>query len=325
MAFNFTVPSLGNKYIDYRQPIPGNSFTWSWIRPLSQVKYLVIHHTAGPDTQTPDEIARYHIQSNGWGGVGYHFIISKNGTTYYVGDLSTARAHVKNYNHLALGICLVGTFMNGKKPTTEQLNSAHELCFRLLFQTPELINANGWEDLVGHQQLQATACPGDTWNSYRQQIIIVPGTSGSGGSSGGSSSSSTGGSSSGGSSVGGSGGSVGSSARRQEINKIYQVVLGREADQSGLNYHDQSAKSIDEIRKIITESEEHQNLIKKAHNLTKAQQLAQESLPLIADTYWKVDEISKKGDDQSKKTAQEALGKLTQSYWKNDEISKLGK
>ncbi|MBI2600039.1 N-acetylmuramoyl-L-alanine amidase, partial [Candidatus Daviesbacteria bacterium] len=77
---NLQIQSLGNKFVDLRDLIPGDSYNWSWVRDLSQVNFLAIHHTAAPDTQTPEEIANYHIQNNGWGGIGYHFVITKDGT-----------------------------------------------------------------------------------------------------------------------------------------------------------------------------------------------------------------------------------------------------
>src|SRR3989338_4313740 len=115
---DLTIPSLGDKFIDLRDGIPGDSYTWSWERDLSQVNFLAIHQTSGLDTQTPQEIANQQINNNGWGGIGYHFLIAKDGTVYYVGDISTARANVANLNEQVLGICLIGNFTSGLVPTT---------------------------------------------------------------------------------------------------------------------------------------------------------------------------------------------------------------
>lgn len=263
--FSFNVPSLGTKFVDYRTPILGDSFNWSWVHPLSEYQYLAIHHTAGPDTQTPDDIAAYHVNTNGWGGVGYHFIINKAGTVYYVGDLTTARAHVANLNHLAIGICLIGSFINGKVPTNVQLQSTHLLCAHLLFQTPELSQVDSWEDVVGHQQLGATACPGDSWSSWRAKIISGTGTPNPGA----------------------------DPNRVAAITKLYQVVLGREPDQPGLQGYVASSFSIEQIAKIMAESPEHQQLITKARNFKQAQTLAAEGVTLISQVYGKVEGITK--------------------------------
>lgn len=168
---DLSIPALTGKFVDLRDSIPGDSYNWSWIRPLSQVNYLAIHHSAGSDTQTPEEIANFHINNNGWGGIGYHFLISKDGTVYYVGDISTARANVVNLNEQVIGICLIGNFTSGKSPTQEQLGSAHKLC-EFLINYPPLSNVNSWEAVKTHKNLpgQVTVCPGDG-ESWIEKII----------------------------------------------------------------------------------------------------------------------------------------------------------
>jgi|GEM_PF-3949958 len=258
--FTFQVPSLGNKFIDYRQQIPGDSFNWSWVRPMSQVQYLVIHHSAGPTNQTPDDIALFHINVRGWGGIGYHFVVAADGTTYYVGDLTTARANVKNMNQLVIGICLIGNFMNGQEPTTDQISSAHELCAQLLFRTPELSGVTSWQDIRGHQQLGQTACPGQDWNSWRQQIVSITLPSGN-------------------------------SQRTQDITQLYSVVLGRNPDQSGFNYYFNSKLTIDQIRAALVESPEHQQILSMAQSYKNNLNAAGESLPLLGNAYQKISQL----------------------------------
>lgn len=166
------IPDLVNrgKWNDYRDEIWGDSYNWSWIRQWNQVKYLVIHHSVTKHEATPDDIALLH-KARGWGGIGYHFVIDKAGVVYYVGDISTARANVLNKNEQVIGICMIGDFTK-HLPSDEQIMSAHDLCKFFITSVPALPNVNGWEDLVGHKDLQATACPGSSWpNDIRQRII----------------------------------------------------------------------------------------------------------------------------------------------------------
>ena len=169
---DLVIPSLGNKFVDLRDTIPGDCFNWSWVRPLSQVNYLAIHHSAGPDSQTADDIANYHINSNGWGGIGYHFLIGKDGTVFYVGDISTARANVANLNEQVIGSCLIGNFTSGREPSSEQLDSAHKLCDFFISSYPDLSNVTSWDSVRGHKELpgQSTTCPGDNWPAWRPKI-----------------------------------------------------------------------------------------------------------------------------------------------------------
>lgn len=170
---DLNIPSLEGKFRDYRDTIPGDSFNWSWVRPLSQVNYLAIHHSGGPDNQTADEIANYHINSNGWGGIGYHFLIGKDGTVFYVGDISTARANVANLNEQVIGICLIGNFTSGRVPSEEQFDSANKLCDFFINDYPDLSNVTSWDSVRGHKELpgQSTTCPGDNWPAWRLKIV----------------------------------------------------------------------------------------------------------------------------------------------------------
>ena len=156
---HLVIPALGDKFVDYRQPIWGDSFTWSWERKLSEIKYLVIHHSVTSHDATPDDIALLH-KARGWAGIGYHYVITKDGRVWYVGDLGTARANVKNKNELVVGICLVGDFTK-HLPSDEQITSAHHLCQGLIDRIPQL---PGWDAVVAHKDLQATQCPGSSWN-----------------------------------------------------------------------------------------------------------------------------------------------------------------
>lgn len=167
------IPSLEGKFTDIRDNLPGDSFNWSWVRPLSQVRFLAIHHSGGPDTQTPSDIAELHVGINGWGGIGYHFIIGKDGVVYYVGDIGSARANVANLNEQVIGICLTGNFIEGREPTPQQIDSTQKLCDFLIRNCPDLSAVTSWDSVLGHKELpnQATICPGDRWSVWKQKIV----------------------------------------------------------------------------------------------------------------------------------------------------------
>lgn len=158
------------KWNDYRDEIWGDSYNWDFVRAWSQLKYLVIHHSVTSHDATPDDIALLH-KARGWGGIGYHFVITKDGTVYYVGDISTGRANVADRNHEVIGIVMVGDFTK-HLPSDEQIRSAHDLVKYFLTETPSLPTLKNWSQLVGHKDLGATACPGSSWpNDMRQRII----------------------------------------------------------------------------------------------------------------------------------------------------------
>lgn len=73
------------------------------------IRYLVVHCADTPDDQSLDacDIHQMHL-GFGWDGIGYHRVICREGSIqqgrpdYWIG------AHVKGFNHLSLGVCLIG-------------------------------------------------------------------------------------------------------------------------------------------------------------------------------------------------------------------------
>lgn len=133
-------------------------------RPAESIKRVVVHHTAGAhQDHTAESIARYHVQTNGWPGIGYHFLVHWDGRLEYVGDLLTVRYHCGRLNGTSIGLCLVGCFTNGRRPTSAQLVRARMLLAGLREAVrPDLA-------VVGHRDVSAlsgygpTECPGDWW------------------------------------------------------------------------------------------------------------------------------------------------------------------
>lgn len=162
------------KFKDYRQDIWGDSFDWYRLRSWDTIRYIVFHHSVTKPTNNSkadvDYIAELH-RRRGWGGIGYHFVITSDGMVWYVGDISVQRANVADKNHLVIGICMVGDF-TASNPTDEQILSAHDLAKYLINDVPVLVNVKreGWKAVVGHKELQATQCPGTYWKGVSDSI-----------------------------------------------------------------------------------------------------------------------------------------------------------
>jgi hypothetical protein len=169
-----------NLWLDYRKDIRGNSFTWAWERPTTAVRFLAVHHSVTKVRSTwtgeagakkyADEIANIHIDVRGWGGVGYHMIVMPDGYLAYVGDVSTARANIKDHNEKVIGICMIGDFTK-HLPTDAQITSMHNLTWWFDAQRSTWPNLEPtWDGMVqGHKVLNevfglgATACPGSSY------------------------------------------------------------------------------------------------------------------------------------------------------------------
>lgn len=85
---------------------------------LKSVDYIVIHCSATKEDQDigVDEIRRWHRQ-RGWLDVGYHFIIKRDGEVERGRPHDVPGAHARGFNHISLGVCLVGGVeSDGKTP-----------------------------------------------------------------------------------------------------------------------------------------------------------------------------------------------------------------
>ena len=81
----------------------------------SDVKYIIVHCAATKPSMDIgfEDIDRWH-KDRGWSGCGYHIIIRRDGNLEYSrglkprGTVFRQGAHVKGFNDISIGICLVG-------------------------------------------------------------------------------------------------------------------------------------------------------------------------------------------------------------------------
>ena len=91
-------------------------------------EWLVVHHAKAPASQTFDIIKNYHIKTRHFDTIGYHYLITKDGTIYQGRPDLMHGAHTREQktNSKSLGICLTGDF-DVFLPTKEQVDSLREL------------------------------------------------------------------------------------------------------------------------------------------------------------------------------------------------------
>lgn len=118
---------------------------------------IVIHHTGNPqdDDLSAEQIHASHLMQ-GWAGIGYHFVVRKDGSIEQGRPLWASGAHAYGHNYNTVGIHVCGNFELAA-PTPEQVESLAMLVAWLCDEyglTPDP------EHVVGHRDLMATACPG---------------------------------------------------------------------------------------------------------------------------------------------------------------------
>lgn len=124
-----------------------------------KTEYIVIHCSATPPSMNigVQEIDRWHRQK-GWQGCGYHYVIRRDGSIETGRPDDVIGAHVVNYNHNSLGICMVGGVAEKDKVTPEnnfteaQFASAQALVSRMRAKYPKA-------KVRGHRDFAKKACP----------------------------------------------------------------------------------------------------------------------------------------------------------------------
>lgn len=129
---------------------------------------IVVHHTGMRDIDmTVAEIHDLHVNQNKWSGIGYHFVVHKDGTIEHGRPLEAVGAHALSNNQFTVGICLTGNYDIGK-PNEAQLLSAEQLlvalCDKYKIEPDDL-------SIFGHRDLSPTNCPGDSLYALLPEII----------------------------------------------------------------------------------------------------------------------------------------------------------
>lgn len=128
---------------------------------------VVIHHTGEADIDaSAEQINEWH-KNNGWVGIGYHFVIRKDGTIEQGRPVDTIGAHAYGENSHTIGVHLSGDFMQAQ-PTTAQIESAAMLLSNICTDYSIPIDR---AHIVGHRDLMSTDCPGDTLYNQLDTII----------------------------------------------------------------------------------------------------------------------------------------------------------
>ncbi len=120
---------------------------------MRKIDSLVVHCADTPARMDigADTIDVWHKQ-NGWQGIGYHFVIRRDGTQERGRDVAEVGAHVAGHNANSIGICLVGG-KGGFNFTMRQMDSLKELLLRLVADYPDA-------EILGHTDLDSRkTCP----------------------------------------------------------------------------------------------------------------------------------------------------------------------
>jgi hypothetical protein len=138
------------------------------------VQYITVHHDGmepfyGSDGRSAagrlEAIRRAH-RDKGWGDIGYHFAIDRQGRVWEARSLAWQGAHVKDHNEGNIGICTLGNF-DRQTPTAAQTEALNRHVAWLMHR----YNV-GAKRVLTHKEWPSaqTACPGTNLQRYMEAV-----------------------------------------------------------------------------------------------------------------------------------------------------------
>lgn len=152
-----------------------------WRPQLGRVTGAVIHHTAGRNDYSEDEVPaiirgiyRYHAVSLGWGDIGYNALVDRFGRIWEgrFGGLThpIIAGHASGVNSTTFGVSVMGEFTTAAVPEPAMDAVAQVTAWKLALHGVPLAGDGVRGDgtllpgrIVGHRDVGATACPGDAF------------------------------------------------------------------------------------------------------------------------------------------------------------------
>lgn len=131
---------------------------------MRPIKQIIVHHSASSKlTTTKEGIEAWHLAKK-YNGIGYHHVIEARGRHRVGRPVDLIGAHAEGHNTGTIGICLCGNFET-EQPDAEQIGTLVQVLATLCKRYGLTAEA-----IVGHRDVNQTACPGR--NLYAQLPAI---------------------------------------------------------------------------------------------------------------------------------------------------------
>lgn len=133
---------------------------------MRDIKSIIVHCSdTYPDMDIgAEEIREWHVKGNGWAGIGYNYIIRRDGTLENGRDLDgdgnveeEVGAHAYGFNANSIGICMVGG--KGRKDGGPEANFTMAQYHTLVQLLNKLGAKYGNPELLGHRDVSYKSCP----------------------------------------------------------------------------------------------------------------------------------------------------------------------
>lgn len=125
---------------------------------MRRINEIIVHCTATPEghNYTVADIDRWH-RERGWQGIGYHYVIYRDGSVHPGRPPREPGAHCLGHNSNSIGICYVGGLASDGKTAQDTRTPEQHAALRQL--VAELMAKYPGSTVHGHNEFAAKACP----------------------------------------------------------------------------------------------------------------------------------------------------------------------
>nr|DAF01772.1 MAG TPA: endodeoxyribonuclease I [Caudoviricetes sp.] len=125
---------------------------------MRHINEIIIHCSATPEGRdyTVADIDRWH-KARGWRGIGYHYVIYKDGSVHAGRPVEQIGAHCTGHNANSIGICYIGGVAADGKTPKDTRTPAQRIALRELVE--ELRAKYPGATVHGHREFAPKACP----------------------------------------------------------------------------------------------------------------------------------------------------------------------
>ena len=138
-----------------------------------EINKIIVHCSATNNTKDFDahDIDRWHLD-RGWSGIGYHYVVLRDGTLQKGRWTDAIGAHAHGHNVGTIGICYIGGLDSKGRAAMDGMTLEQHLALHKTLET--LLNLYGLKrsDVLGHNELPNVkkSCPCLSMSQIRKEL-----------------------------------------------------------------------------------------------------------------------------------------------------------